>query len=64
MKRCSKCGQMLTLDRFAVDRSKRVGVKSWCKACDNARSRAYYELNREDVLARVNAYNAEHRRAA
>jgi hypothetical protein len=52
------------LDRFAVDRSKSTGVKSWCRDCDNARSKAYYEANRERVLARVNAYNVQRQRAA
>jgi hypothetical protein len=47
MKRCSKYGRMLDLSRFGVDRTKRAGVKSWCKSCDNARSKAYYEANRE-----------------
>jgi hypothetical protein len=54
---------MLTLDRFSVDRSKRTGRKSSCRDCDNERCRDYYAANREDVLARVNAYSA-HRRAA
>jgi hypothetical protein len=61
---CTKCGETKPLSEFAVDRSKGDGLKSWCKACDNARSRAYYAANRERVLARVNAWNAEHRRAA
>jgi hypothetical protein len=61
---CTKCGETKPLSAFAADRSKSDGLKSWCKACDNERCRAYYEANRERVLKRVNAYNAEHRRAA
>jgi hypothetical protein len=55
---------MLDLSRFAVDRSKRSGRKSLCRGCDNARCRAYYEAHRDDVIARVSAYNAQRRRAA
>jgi hypothetical protein len=63
MKRCPKCGRMLDLGRFSVDRSKRTGRKSSCRDCDKARCKAYYAANREDVLARVNAYNARRRAA-
>jgi hypothetical protein len=64
MEHCTKCVDKLPLDRFAVDQSKSTGHKSWCRDCDNTRSRAYYAANRERVIARVSAYNAERRRAA
>jgi hypothetical protein len=53
MRCCSKCGGEKPLGEFAVDASKSSGVKSWCKACDAARSLAYYEANRERVIRRV-----------
>lgn len=40
--RCTRCERELPLSEFATDRSKHRGVKSWCKRCDNARSKAYY----------------------
>jgi len=52
-KRCSRCGREKPLEEFARDASKASGFKSWCKACDKAKSRAYYERNRERVIARV-----------
>jgi hypothetical protein len=43
---------------FAVDRSKRCGIKSICKACDREKARRYYAENREKVIARVAARQA------
>ena len=36
-KTCAGCGQTKPLCDFAQDRSKASGLKTWCKACDNAR---------------------------
>lgn len=55
MKRCPKCGESLDVSAFAIDNSKRDGLKTYCKACDNARSHAYYEAHRDEVIARVQA---------
>jgi hypothetical protein len=41
MKTCSKCGEELPVEEFARDRTKASGYKSFCKACDNAKSRRY-----------------------
>jgi hypothetical protein len=49
---CTKCGATKPLSTFAVDRSKKRGHKSWCKACDNARGKAYYAANREAKIAK------------
>jgi hypothetical protein len=49
---CSRCGDELPLDGFARDASKASGRKSHCKGCDRAKSRRYYEANRDKVLAR------------
>lgn len=55
VRRCPRCMAEHTADDFARDSSKASGRKSQCKECDNAKSRAYYEANRERVLARVKA---------
>lgn len=57
---CPKCSRELPLAQFASDRWKASGHKSWCKSCDNAKSRAYYEANYERKLA----YMAVQRAAA
>jgi hypothetical protein len=61
-KRCPRCERDLALDEFAVDRSKARGVKAWCRACDNERSRAYYASNVEKTRDRVWAYQQRNRR--
>lgn len=56
MKVCSRCDRALSADDFARDKHKPTGVKSWCKACDNERSKAYYAANRDARIASVRAY--------
>lgn len=48
---CSGCARALPVDGFARDKSKASGRKSICRACDRAKSRRYYEQNRERKLA-------------
>jgi hypothetical protein len=54
---CSKCGELRAIEDFAPDPSKASARKSHCKPCDAAKSRRYYEANRERVIARVSARN-------
>jgi hypothetical protein len=54
---CPRCGEFRKTDEFAPDPSKASGRKSHCKACDAAKSRRYYEANRQRVIARVSARN-------
>lgn len=35
-KSCSKCKQILSVDRFTKDSSKKYGLTSWCKDCTAA----------------------------
>jgi hypothetical protein len=56
---CPKCRETLELSEFAKDASKAAGVKSWCKSCDNARSRRYYRANSEAVIRRMTRYQRE-----
>jgi hypothetical protein len=49
---------------FGVDRSKTGGRRSYCKACDRRRGRAYYDARRDElyaqrVAAREAAWQAE-----
>jgi hypothetical protein len=54
-KRCPGCGCTLTLVDFAIDRSKASGRKSICLKCDRASSKAHYQANREEKLAKMEA---------
>jgi hypothetical protein len=49
---------------FSVDRSKTGGRRSYCKACDRRRGRAYYDARKDElyaqrVAAREAAWQAE-----
>jgi hypothetical protein len=37
---------------FGVDRSKAGGRRSYCKACDRRRGRAYYDAHKDELHAR------------
>jgi len=50
---CSKCGETKLASDFATDRSKAGGHKSWCKRCDNEKSRRYYAANSKRIIKRV-----------
>ena len=55
--RCPGCGRSLPVDAFSPDASRWwSGRKAICRACDRAKSRAYYAANRERVIERVRAY--------
>jgi hypothetical protein len=53
----------LRLEEFSRDRTKASGYKGFCKACDNAKSRRYYEANRERKLAAMAKRSAALREA-
>jgi hypothetical protein len=53
--RCYACKGDKPAEEFARDSSKARGHASICRACDRARSKAYYEANRERVSARARA---------
>jgi hypothetical protein len=36
---------------FGVDRSKAGGRRSYCKACDRRRGRAYYDAHKDELYA-------------
>ena len=60
-RRCPGCLETKPIEEFAVDRYKRSGRKSRCKRCDREKARAYYSANRERVLGRIKAYQAQRR---
>ena len=41
-KRCSKCGEVKSLEEFRRDRSKKLGRRSRCRECERQYERAYY----------------------
>jgi hypothetical protein len=43
------------VEEFTFDRDKRCGRGSYCRPCEQERSRDYYQRNRERILARMAA---------
>jgi hypothetical protein len=61
---CPRCGVLTAEVDFGVDRSKACGRRSYCKACDRRRGRAYYDAHKDElyaqrVAAREAAWQAE-----
>lgn len=52
MKRCRDCKQEKPLTEFSPDKKGVLGVHGYCRACQRPRLRAYYQRNRDKVLAR------------
>lgn len=67
MKKCSKCGVRKALGEFHRDKRAKDGLYSSCKNCHRAKTKRYYEENREEVRKKQREYQREHperRRAA
>lgn len=73
-KKCSKCGITKPIDEFAANKMGKLGVRGDCKECANAAKRAahdpakrsasnkaYYEANKEAVLARTSSWAKSNR---
>lgn len=69
MKKCSKCSEIKPTAEFNKDSSKRDGLHSSCRACDNIKKSAWraanpdymakwYDTNREKAKADANAWYA------
>lgn len=67
MKICKKCGEEKPLQNFAAEKRNKDGLNGTCRSCINARfiewaaknkdkRRAYYESNRDKILAENAAY--------
>jgi hypothetical protein len=54
-KPCFVCGRVLPLGEFTADRSKRLGVGTYCRECDARRGRERYARDRERILAKAAA---------
>ena len=61
MKRCSKCGRELPLDRFYRQPNGRHGRRGDCIDCVKAYRRSRYPLVRERAIARAKAWQVENR---
>lgn len=58
MKVCSRCGQAKEADEFATRRTKK---QPWCKECNRAYARLYYQDNRAKLLQDINKLKTDRR---
>ena len=54
---CSKCGSEKWSSEFAKNISKKDGLQTYCKECQNACCRDYKQNNKEKINAYNKAYN-------
>lgn len=48
---CSKCKTFMPKENFSLSKNTR-GVRNWCKNCDRADCKNYYENNRSKIIAK------------
>jgi hypothetical protein len=60
---CSRCPALTAEEGFALDRSKASGRRSYCKACDRRRGRAYYDAHKDELYAQREAIREAARQA-
>ncbi len=61
MKRCKKCGEAKPLSEFHRAAGMRDGHRSECKDCARAIRRAWYQANREAVIAKVKQWQQDNK---
>jgi Recombination endonuclease VII len=66
VKRCKKCGDIKPVSEFYRATGTRDGLRGHCKACEDARHKAWYQKNQKRAIANVKRWqqaNAERHNA-
>jgi 5-methylcytosine-specific restriction endonuclease McrA len=61
-KKCYTCGEVKKTSDFNKNKSRKDGLNSICRACSQARSRQYYQENREYHKTQIGKRRVEQRR--
>jgi len=61
MKRCPGCKQILNLDCFRKNKSKRDGFGDYCRKCESQYQKYYRENNKEKIIKRNERYYQNNR---
>src|SRR5687767_6250746 len=62
-KLCSSCNQTKSADEFAKHSSRKDGLQSCCRPCQNAWGKARYELTKDQYRLRDDALRARNKKA-
>ena len=60
MKRCYNCGQTKENSFFAKNKSRKDGLQSKCRDCDNRRNREYFKENRSSIILKIRGVKSKH----
>lgn len=60
-KKCSKCKQEKTLDKFCKNKKTKDGYESWCGQCKNKQNKVYYEAHKEQVKEKSKTWRDSHK---
>lgn len=58
VKRCSKCGRILPLDEFPIDKYMRDGHRSTCRDCYTEYAKEYYQRKKKSVVMKASDFKA------
>lgn len=61
MQTCKKCGIEKPLTEFHKDKNRLLGITSVCKPCAIAKSKAWFEANKEQHRETCKAYSEKHK---
>lgn len=59
-KTCTKCNILKPLDEFNMDKRNKDNKQSYCRMCDNNKSRNYYKEHQKEQLEKSRSYNRDH----
>jgi len=60
-KKCNKCGEVKTVDCFANNKTRKDGLQSNCKECDNKRQKKWRQENKNKIREYQKKYHQENR---
>jgi len=59
MKICTKCKEQKPLAAFRRQSSTKDGLKYFCKECDDATAKKYYEKNKNKIISKVTQWQKD-----
>ena len=57
---CKKCGDILTIDKFGIDKSKKDNISIYCKECNRKNYEKKIPKSKEEMIERRKQYNKQY----